>query len=98
MRLPEKDWPVLPTLSNKIVNVSTLFSVDTGVKNKIQSPHNYSGDRFLSLIAYFSDFDRMIRSFCYLFRVFKSWLIKDIAKRSLFFNLNKSPLTVKERL
>ena len=54
--------------------------------------------KFTSFIAYYSDFDRLIRSLCYVFRVVRASLIKEYKERKRFLQLSISPLTVKERL
>ena len=47
---------------------------------------------------YYSDFHRLIRSLCYVFRVIKSCLIKNVKERTKFFKLSVSPLTVQESI
>ena len=95
LQLPESEWPIFPRNVNPVLNMSALFIIPVDVKHVLKIENVNVGERILLLITYYSDFNRMVHSFCYLFSVFKSWLIKDISKRKLFLNLKSSPLTVK---
>ena len=43
--------------------------------------------KFTSFIAYYSDFDRLIRSLCYVFRVIKARFVKEYKERKRFLKL-----------
>ena len=93
--LPVSDRPVIPFDKNPLVNVLSLFVPANNVKPIASVMKSNSSERFLPLIKYYSDFQRLIQSFCYIFRVFKLWFIKNM-KKIYFFDLSTSPLTVQE--
>ena len=52
---------------------------------------------YYSFIKYYSEFDRLIRALCYVFRTIKACAIENEKEKRQFLSLSRSPLSVKER-
>ena len=91
------EFPVQPCLKDEIKeSIVSLFSIDdVKIEGAVDCTSPY--EKFVSFIHHYSDFDRLIRSMCYVFRVVKASLLKSKKERKRFLNLSVSPLTVKER-
>ena len=66
------------------------------IKSENDNEENYLLKKFILFLDHYSDFHCLMRSLCYVFRVIKSCLIKNVKERKNFFKLSVSPLTVQE--
>ena len=95
--LPECEWPSLPAADdqvNKVVS-SFLSADDIKTENEIYCSNPF--EKFIAFVNHYSDFHRLIRSLCYIFRVVKAYLIKNDKEKRKFLQLSISPLTAQER-
>ena len=69
--LPENKWPVIPFEKDQVVGRRN--EVKPEIDNIKLDPSN----KFLTLVNYYSDFQKLIRSLCYIFRVVKAGCIKN---------------------
>ena len=60
LSLPENKWPVIPFEKDQIVDVTSLFMSSNEVKPEIDSSRLDPSSKFLTLINYYSDFQRLI--------------------------------------
>ena len=83
--LSETNRPKMPLEKDKIIDVTPLFINKHEIKSKVTSKAHAPSEKFLILINYYSNFHRLIRAICYIFRATRACLIKKIKKA--FFEL-----------
>ena len=79
----ENNWPKMSLQKEQIIDVTLLFINKREVKSEATYKALTPSDKFLTLINYYSDFHRLIRAICYIFRVARVCLIKKKKKENL---------------
>ena len=95
--LPKTEWPSLPIASDQVKSVLSSFAAvnEIKVENIIDMDNPF--EKYVAFVHHYSGFHCLIRSLCYIFRVIKACLIKNIKEKKKFLQLSVSPLTVQER-
>ena len=91
------EFPMPPNSNDEEREAIAALAAISDVKNESKNCGLSPYDKFVSFIDYYSEFNRLIRSLCYVFRVVKACVIKSEKEKKRFLNLLLSPLTVKER-
>ena len=82
--LPEQEWPSLPFAENQVKNAVSSFMSINDIKVENNDDVNNPFKKFVAFVNCYSDFHRLIRSLCYIFRVIKSRSIKNIKEKYFF--------------
>ena len=77
----ESEWPCLPETDSSPEFSACLIKTE----NEVKPVRNL----LLKLVNHYSDFNRLLRQFCYVIRVFSS-----IVNKTKILNIHKHPLTV----
>ena len=91
------EFPMPPNANDEVREAISSLVALSDIKNERKMCCLSPLKKFASFIEYYSEFNRLIRSLCYVFRVVRACVIKDKKERKHFLNLSASPLTVKER-
>ena len=93
--LPDCERSSLPASDDQVNKVISSFLSTDEIKTENK---NYCNpfEKFVAFVNHFSDFHRLIRSLCYIFRVVKACFMKNDKEKTNFLQLSNSPLTVQE--
>ena len=91
------EWPTLPILGDEVNKTISSFILIDDIKVECEGNLNYPFEKFVVFIISYSDFHRLIRSLCYVFRLVKDNLMEDNKEKKKFLQLLVLPLIAQER-
>ena len=87
----------MPVVGDKVNKTISSFILIDDIKVECEGNLNYPFEKFVVFIISYSDFHRLIRSLCYVFRLVKDNLMEDNKEKKKFLQLLVLPLIAQER-
>ena len=91
------EFPTPPNVVNEVSETISALATISDIKNECKSCCLSPFEKFVAFINYYSEYDHLLRSLCYIFRVVKACWLKSKKEKRRSLSLMISPLTVKER-